>query len=69
MARKPGNQQQLNHSVKVLEKFEAALDALDVGQVEKAKEALKEDASLVQHHIKLIRLADKSEFGWEMVNQ
>ena len=45
------------------------LDALDVGRVEKAKEALKEDTSLVQRHIKLIRLADKSEFGWEMVNE
>ena len=45
-ARKPGNQQQFNHSVKVLEKTEVTLDALDVGQVEKAKEALKEDTSL-----------------------
>ena len=45
-ARKPGNQQQFNHSVKVLEKSEVTLDALDVGQVEKAKEALKEDTSL-----------------------
>ena len=29
----------------------------------KAKEALKEGTSLVRHHIKLIRLVDKSEFG------
>jgi len=51
-SRKPGNQQQFNQSVKVLEKFEVTfdaldvgwvevmLDALDVGRVEKAKEAL-----------------------------
>ena len=66
---KPGNQQQFNHSVKVLEKFEVALDALDVGRVEKANEALKEGTSLVWRRIKLIRIADTSEFGWEMVNQ
>ena len=46
-ARKPGNQLQFNHSVKVLEKFEVALDTLDIGRVEKAKEALKENTSLV----------------------
>ena len=45
-SRLTGNQQQFNHSVKVLEKSEVTLDALDVGQVEKAKEALKEDTSL-----------------------
>ena len=37
--------------------------------MEKAKEALKEGTSLVWLHIKLIRFVDKSEFGWEMVNQ
>ena len=30
---KPGNQQQFKHSVKVLEKFEVTLDALDFGRV------------------------------------
>ena len=37
--------------------------------MEKAKEALKEGTSLVWHHIKLIRLADKLEFERETVNQ
>ena len=59
---KPGNQQQFNHSVKVLEKFEVAPDALDVGRVEKAKEALKEGTNLVRRRIKLIRIVDKYEY-------
>lgn len=46
-----------------------SLYTLDIGWVEKAKTALKEGTSLVSHHIKLIRLVDKSEFGWEMGNQ
>lgn len=37
--------------------------------MEKAKEALKKGTSLVWRRIKLIRIADKSEFGWEPVNQ
>ena len=37
--------------------------------MEKAKEALKKGTSLVWRRIKLIRIADKSEFGWKTVNQ
>ena len=37
--------------------------------MEKAKEALKKGTSLVWRRIKLIRIADKLEFGWETVNQ
>ena len=38
-------------------------------KIDKAKDALKEGMDLVLHGIKLVRIADKSEFGWEMVNQ
>ena len=67
--KKPGNQYKFQHGVKVLEKFESALESLGHNQVDKAKEALKEGIALVQQRIKLIRIADKSEFGWETVNQ
>ena len=67
--KKPGNQQQFDHSIKVLEKFESALDALSQSKAEKARDALKEGIELVVHRIKLVRIADKSEFGWETVNQ
>lgn len=67
--KKPGNQQQFDHGIKVLEKFESGLDFLGQSKVDKAQEALKEGIDLVLHRIKLIRIADKSEFGWETVNQ
>ena len=67
--KKPGNQQQFDHSIKVLEKLESAIEALDQNRLDKAKDALQEGMDLVLHCIKLVRIADKSEFGWETVNQ
>ena len=67
--KKPGNQQQFQHGVKVLERFESALESLGLQSSWQSEEALREGIALVQHRIKLIRIADKSEFGWETVNQ
>ena len=39
--KKPGNQQQFDHSIKVLEKFESALDSLSQSTAEKARDAIK----------------------------
>ena len=58
--KRPGNQQQFDHSIQVLEKFESALDALSQSKVEKARNAIKEGIELVVHRIKLVRIADKS---------
>ena len=55
--------------MKALENFESAIVALDHSRIEKAKDALKEGMDLVLHRINLVRIADKSEFGWETVNQ
>ena len=65
--KKSRNQQQFQHGIKVLEKFESALESLAHNQVDKAREALREGIALVQHRI--ICIAEKSEFGWETVNQ
>ena len=67
--KKPGNQQQFDHGLKVLEQSESAFDALEQNRVDKAKAALEQGIQLVKHRIKLIRIADKSDFGWETVNQ
>ena len=67
--KKRGNQQQFDHGLKVLEQFESAFDALEQNRVDKAKAALEQGIQLVKHRIKLIRIADKSDFGWETVNQ
>lgn len=62
--KKPGNQEQFDHGVKVLEKFESAIEALDQNRLDKAKDASQEGMDLVLHRIKLVRIADKSEFAW-----
>ena len=67
--KKPGNKQQFEHEEKVLDHLEAALDATSKGAIEKAKKSLKQGIALVTHRIKLIKLADKSEFGCGTVNE
>ena len=42
---------------------------MERGEIDKAKATLAEGISLIKHRIKLIRIADKSEFGWETVNE
>ena len=67
--KKPGNAHQYGREVKVLEKFEEAIDELDRNKIEKARSALQEGKSIVLHRIKLIRISDKSSYGWDTVNQ
>ena len=67
--KKPGNAHQYGHEVKVLEKFEEAIDELDRNKIEKARSTLQEGKSIVLQRIKLIRIADKSSYGWDTVNQ
>ena len=67
--KKPCNQEQFDHGVKVLVKFESAIEALDQNRRDKAKDALQEGMDLVLRCIKLVRIADKSEIGWETMNQ
>ena len=52
--KKPGNAHQYGHEVKVLEKFEEAIDQLDRNKIEKARSALQEGKSIVLHRINLI---------------
>ena len=52
--KKPGNAHQYGHEVKVLEKFEEAIDELDRNKIEKAPSALQEGKSIALHRIKLV---------------
>ena len=55
---------------KVIQKtINAALSALEGPNVAKAKEELAEGMSLLHNRQKLIKLADKSEFGWATVQE
>ena len=66
-----GNEKQFRHNEEVLQKFETLSDALESTPpaIERAKEALKEGEKLILYRQKLIRIADRSEFGWATVQE
>ena len=55
------NQQQLDHAVQVLDKFDEASDALKAKSYDKVKKA--SGTEVVSKRIKVIKMADKSDFG------
>ena len=76
--RRKGNQQQLDHAVQVLDKFDEASDALKAKSYDKVKAAfelqsvhfeLDSGTEVVFKRIKVIEMADKSDFGWSTVNE
>ena len=67
--KKKGNEQQFNFNRKVIKKNSAAVMALESGNIGKAKEELNEGISLLNNRQKIVKLADKSEFGWATVQE
>ena len=65
--KKKGNEQQFSFNRKVAKTSGTALKALESGNIPKAKEELNKDISLINARQKIIKLADKSEFGWATV--
>ena len=65
--KKKGNEQQFNFNRKVIKRSSAAVKALESGNIGKAKEELNEGISLLNNRQKVVKLADKSEVGWAMV--
>ena len=69
VCKRKGNQQQLDHSLDVLEKLEEAEYLISSNSLESAKRKISEGVELVQKRVKAIKLADKSEYGWATVNE
>ena len=67
--KKKGNEEQFNFNRKVIERSSAAVKALESGNIAKAKEELNEGISLLNNRQKIVKLADKSEFGWATVQE
>ena len=59
--KRKGNQQQLDHELQVLDKFDEASGALASKSYDKVKAALKEGTVIVSKRVKAIKLADKSD--------
>ena len=53
----------------MLDKFDEASSALANESYDKVKAALKGGTGIVTQRIKAIKLADKSEFGWQSINE
>ena len=63
-----GNEKQFEHAESVLEKVEGAKDALSVNAISKAKiTAIEKGIALVSKRMKLIKIADKSQYSWATV--
>ena len=53
----------------MLDKFGAASSALKTKSYDKVKAALEEGTGIESKCIKAINLADKSDFGWQTMNE
>ena len=62
--KKKGNEQQFNFNQKVIKRNRSAVQALESGNITKAKDELTQGMTLLSNRQKVIKLADKSEFGW-----
>jgi len=69
-----GNENQYKHSVKVMSKLKEARSILEnpdmnSQKVVSAKEKISEGICLVQERHKMIKLADSSDLGWNVVQE
>ena len=53
----------------MIKRSSVAVKALESGNIEKAKEELNEGITVLNNRQKLVKLADKSEFGWATVQE
>ena len=67
--KRKGNQQQLDYAVQVLDNFDEASDALKAKSYDKVKAALDSGTEVVSKRINVIKMDDKSDFGWSTVNE
>ena len=67
--KRKGNELQYQLNAKLQDSFEEAKSHLEVNVIDKAKETLAEDTSLLAERQKLILLADKADFGWKTVDE
>ena len=64
-----GNKKQFEHQQQVLDCLTEAQHSLASSKYEKAKRAIEEGINLTEKRIKVIKLADRSEFGWSTVSE
>ena len=65
--KKKGNENQWRHTKDVLDEVEAAMEAVEKRDADLATEKLKEGKKILKKRLKLIKLADREEHGWNVV--
>ena len=65
--KRKGNEVQYKFNAKIQDSIDETKSYLESNAVDKTKESLTEGTSLLTERLKLILLADKSEFGWKTV--
>ena len=64
---KKGHEQQFRHQEDILDKMESAKEALEKSAIDVGKEKMNEGIDLISRRMKIIKIADRSEFGWVTV--
>ena len=64
-----GNRKQFEHQEQVLESLVDAKESLEKAKYDRPKRVIEQGISLAEKRIKVIKLADRSEFGWNTVNE
>ena len=64
-----GNKRQLEQQQQVIDCLTEPKDSPASANYEKAKKAIEEGISLTEKRIKVIKLADRNEFGWSTVSE
>ena len=63
----PGNKDQFEHEQEMKGVMEEALKAIEGNDLEKAKSKLEDGKRFIASRIKLIKMADREEDGWDVV--
>ena len=66
--KKKGNRAQFKVNYELLSNLDDAVEHLNENSFEKAKAQIEKCQNILKHRIKLIRLADREELGWDVVN-
>ena len=62
-------EKQFRHQEEALDKMEEATEALERSDTGSAKEKLNQGISLVTNRMKIIKMADRSEYGWTTLKE
>ena len=67
--KRPGNKNQFNHNLEVLESLKTTHQLIDAGKYVEATDEIEKGKKLINKRQKLIRLPDRGKNGWHVVKE